>query len=110
MTYTHQSLNKLAADIDGCGIAEMESAVAAVVLGARRVGVCPIAVDVLADPTEPEVVRERAFGIVATHLARVDRQRTAAPAAVTSATAPTGRSRPRVLLEAGGQPLARCAG
>lgn len=48
------------------GIAAAESAVAAIVHGARALDLRSVAADVLGDPSEPAVARERAFGKVTT--------------------------------------------
>lgn len=63
-------IENLAADIDRSGIAAVEPTISAVVEHARSAGVNPVLLSVLADASEPEVARARAFGLVATHLAR----------------------------------------
>lgn len=108
MTATERPLRQIAADIDRFGVGAMETAIAAIAVRARQADICPIVVQVLADPTEPDIARARAFGIVATHLAGVDR--VAASALVRRATAATGRSRPRALAEVDDRTPARCAG
>jgi hypothetical protein len=67
-TYTHH-LHRIASDIDSYGVAANEAAIANVVDDAQAAGVCPVLLTVLSDPTEPEVARARAFGMVATALA-----------------------------------------
>jgi hypothetical protein len=51
------------------GFAGHEGSIRQVVRSARAAGVSPIVVGILADPSEPEVARLRAFGHVATALA-----------------------------------------
>jgi hypothetical protein len=46
--------------------------IALVVASARRLGVAPVATEVLADPTEPDVARYRAFARVAAALSAVE--------------------------------------
>lgn len=60
----------LAYGIAAHGIGPYNDAVVAMVLRARSMGVCSASVEVLADPTQPEVARQRAFGRVAAALAR----------------------------------------
>jgi hypothetical protein len=62
----------LAWDLDARGFAGQEAAVRRVVRAARARGLSSVALDVLADPTEPAVARLRAFGNVAAALARAD--------------------------------------
>ena len=69
---TSSELFALAWDLDARGFAGQESAVRGVVRAARARGLSGVALDVLADPTEPAVARLRAFGNVAAALARVD--------------------------------------
>jgi hypothetical protein len=59
----------LAWDLDSRGFEGHEVAVRQVVRSARAAGVSRTLVDVLADPSEPEVARLRAFGQVAAALA-----------------------------------------
>jgi hypothetical protein len=59
----------LAWDLESSGFEGHEVAVRQVVRSARAAGVSRTMVDVLADPTEPEVARLRAFGQVAAALA-----------------------------------------
>jgi hypothetical protein len=67
-----QELFALAWELDAHGFAGQEGAVRRVVRSARALGLSPTLVDILADPTEPEVARLRAFGHVATTLAHTD--------------------------------------
>jgi hypothetical protein len=62
-------LVQLAWDLESRGFEGHEVAVRQVVRSARIAGVSRILVDVLADPTEPEVARMRAFGRIAAALA-----------------------------------------
>ena len=62
-------LVQLAWDLDAHGFDGQEVAVRQVVRSARAAGLPATLVDVLADPTEPEVARMRAFGRVAAALA-----------------------------------------
>jgi hypothetical protein len=64
------SLHDLANDLAAGGLARHEAAVLDVVRVARSVGCSPVLVAILADRTEPEIARLRAFGHVATILAR----------------------------------------
>jgi hypothetical protein len=59
------TLDELAWAIDVDGIGYHEAAIARVVTWARTMGFDPILLDVLADPSEPETARERAFGALA---------------------------------------------
>jgi hypothetical protein len=52
------------------GLDGHEGSIRQVVTAARAAGVSPVVVGVLADPSEPEVARLRAFGQVVTALAR----------------------------------------
>jgi hypothetical protein len=60
-TYTAE-LARIASDIDALGIAANETAVAMIVARARATGVDPVLLSVLADASQPEVIRARAFG------------------------------------------------
>ena len=62
----------LAWELDARGFAGQEAAVRRVVRAARAQGLSGVAVDVLADATEPTVARLRAFGNVAAAMARDD--------------------------------------
>jgi hypothetical protein len=62
-------LVELAWDLESRGFEGHEVAVRQVVRSARAAGLSRTLVDVLADPTEPEVARLRAFGHVAAALA-----------------------------------------
>jgi hypothetical protein len=67
---THtQELAHIAGDIDRYGIAANETALTEVIGWARAAEVNPVLLSVLLDATQPEVVRARAFGKVATALA-----------------------------------------
>jgi hypothetical protein len=66
---TTPQLLHLASDLESFGFTGQEMALRSVVRAARAAGVTPLLVDVLADPSEPEVARLRAFGRVATELA-----------------------------------------
>jgi hypothetical protein len=61
-------LVELAWDLESRGFEGHEVAVRQVVRSARAAGLSRTLVDVLADPTEPEVARLRAFGRVAAAL------------------------------------------
>jgi hypothetical protein len=56
-------------DLANDGFEGREPSIRRVARSARAAGVSPILVDVLADPSEPEVARLRAFGLIATALA-----------------------------------------
>jgi hypothetical protein len=56
------TLDELAWAIDGDGIGYHEAAIARVVAWARSLDVDPVVLDVLADSTQPQTARERAFG------------------------------------------------
>jgi hypothetical protein len=62
-------LAQLAWDLDSRGFEGHEVAVRQVVRAARAAGLSRTLVDILADPTEPEFARLRAFGRVAAALA-----------------------------------------
>jgi hypothetical protein len=62
-------LADLAWALESDGIGRHEVSVRQVVRWARAAGVSSVAVDILADPREPEVARLRAFGQVAGALA-----------------------------------------
>jgi hypothetical protein len=74
-------LEQLAFDLDRRGFAAREAAVGQVVHLAKTYGVGGAAVGVLADPTEPEVARMRAFGVVAAALLPITGDRLAPPLA-----------------------------
>lgn len=65
-----RTLADWAARIDADGIAAHEDLASSVVAAASSRGLCPVLVDVLADPREPSVARERAFGRLALSLVR----------------------------------------
>lgn len=62
-------LERIAFDIDRFGIGAVEFTLAGVVDRARSAGVSPVLVSVLDDPSEPEIARARAFGMIATRMA-----------------------------------------
>ena len=62
------TLSVWAARIDADGIAAHEDAAQRLAAVASSRGLCPVLVDVLADPREPSVARERAFGRLALSL------------------------------------------
>ena len=62
-------LTDLAWALESDGIRGHEVSIRQVVRSARAAGVSSVAVDILADPSEPEVARLRAFGQVASALA-----------------------------------------
>ena len=65
-TSTRQLLDRFADAIEANGISAVPAELMiALVDVARSVDASPVAIAVLVDPTEPEVVRERAFGRVA---------------------------------------------
>jgi hypothetical protein len=64
-----EEVDRLAWHIEARGLTGVEKELRRVVERARSSGVSPVLVDVLADPTEPEVARMRAFGHVALHMA-----------------------------------------
>src|SRR5262245_50121022 len=64
------TLDELAWAIDVDGIGRHEAAIARVVTWARTMGFDPVVVDVLADLSEPETARERAFGTLTRTAAR----------------------------------------
>ncbi len=66
---TSRELTNLAADLVSDGFAGHDAAVRDVVCAARLHGVRAVLVDILADPDQPEVARQRAFGNVAAALA-----------------------------------------
>jgi hypothetical protein len=68
---TTPQLLHLASDLESFGFSGQEVALRPVIRAARAAGVTSVLVDVLADPSEPEVARLRAFGRVATELATV---------------------------------------
>lgn len=69
MRLTTHHLIHFADDIDSFGVAANETAIANVVDDARAVAAGPVLLSVLSDPTQPEVARARAFGMVATIIA-----------------------------------------
>ena len=64
------NLSILAADLAASGFAGHDAAVRSIVHAARARGVSPVLVGILADASEPEVARLRAFGRVAIALSR----------------------------------------
>lgn len=81
MDILDRTLASLAADIDRFGLGAVEAEVTALAEQARDAGVSPIALAVLTDRSEPEIARERAFGLVAAQLAQAPARHTAALAA-----------------------------
>ena len=67
-------LLELAWALSSDGFDGHEDSISQVVRWARAARVTPVVVGVLADPTEPEVARLRAFGHVATALATIGDQ------------------------------------
>jgi hypothetical protein len=67
-----ETLDELAWAIDGDGIGRHEAAVDRVVTWARALGFDPVLLDVLSDPAQPPVARERAFGALTRTVARRD--------------------------------------
>ena len=65
---TSTELTNLAVDLASDGFAGHEAAIRDVVRSARAHGVASVLVDILADPSQPEVARQRAFGTVAASL------------------------------------------
>ncbi len=63
-----RTLSAWAARIDADGIEAHEDLARTIVTAASRLGLCPVLVDVLADPAEPTAARERAFGRLALSL------------------------------------------
>lgn len=64
-TTYEQQLARLGEAIAAAGVGRFENELAALATRARRHVVNPVAVEVLLDRSAPEVVRERAFSIVA---------------------------------------------
>jgi hypothetical protein len=62
--------------IDECGLAAVTRELDHCVAVARRTGVAPVAADVLADPTQPEPARQRAFAHVVSALVSADARST----------------------------------
>ena len=83
-------LNLLAFQLAARGFVGQDAAIAAVSRSARSAGVSPVLVDILGDPTAPEVARLRAFGKIATRLADHG----------TPAAEPQRAHRPRILRRA----------
>lgn len=75
------TLDHLAADIDRFGLGAVEAEVTVLAEQARDAGVSPIALAVLTDRSEPEIARERAFGLVAAQLTQAPARHAAALAA-----------------------------
>ena len=72
-------IHDLAAQIETGGLAAVRPEIASAVAAARAAGLSHVLVDVLADPTQPEVARSRALALVGRALADVGRPaRTAA--------------------------------
>jgi hypothetical protein len=65
-----ETLDVLAWAIDDDGINRHEAAVARFVTWARALDFDPVLLDVLSDPAQPAVARERAFGALARTVAR----------------------------------------
>ena len=81
---TTDHLTDLAESVATDGFAAHQSAVAALVSQARRLGVCAVLTDVVADAAAPRPVRERALGRVVVALAAIA---AAPPALVTTGAA-----------------------
>jgi hypothetical protein len=67
---SRDELHELASELDRSGVAGSELAIRRMVREARTAGVASPALDVLADLNAPDVVRLRAFGLVAGRLLR----------------------------------------
>ncbi len=74
-------LTDLAHDLAADGFAGREHTIRAIVRVARQHGVSPTLVDLLADPDEHEIVRQRAFGRIAVVLEQMPAGRGVRPAA-----------------------------
>lgn len=81
MDFLGRTLDSLAADIDRFGLGAVEGEVTALVERAHDVGISSIALDLLTDRREPEIARERAFGLVAAQLMHTPARQAAAVAA-----------------------------
>ncbi len=81
MDFLGRTLDSLAAAIDRCGLGAVEAEVTALAQWAHDAGVRSIALDVLTDRSEPQIARERAFGLVAAQLMRAPARQPAAVAA-----------------------------
>ena len=69
-SFTELDLDELAHDIARCGITSFEPSIRAVADAAERAGACRLLVALLTDQSAARVARERAFGQLATTLAR----------------------------------------
>ncbi len=61
-------LHLLAQELEAHGFVGHDAAINAVSRSARAAGLSPVLIDVLTNPTEPEIVRLRAFGMLASRL------------------------------------------
>jgi hypothetical protein len=78
-TFAPQSngtLDDLARRVATHGVDTDRGAVSSLVRQARRAGIDPVLTDIVVDPREPYVARQRAFGEIVTGLARARRDRT----------------------------------
>ena len=70
-------LAELGWDLASDGVTGHEAAVREVARTARRAGVSPVLVGLLADPRQPEVARLRAYGRIAARLVAADGRQSA---------------------------------
>jgi len=73
---TTGTLDDLALRVATHGVDSERRAVSTLVRQARRAGLDPVLSDVVVDPREPYVARQRAFGEIVTGLTRARRDRT----------------------------------
>jgi hypothetical protein len=73
---TIASMDDLALRVATHGVDSERGAVSTLVRQARRAGLDPVLSDVVVDPRESFVARQRAFGEIVTGLARASRDRT----------------------------------
>ena len=73
---TIATLDDLALRVATHGVDSERGAVSTLVRQARRAGLDPVLTDIVVDPREPYVARQRAFGEIVTALTRVRRDRT----------------------------------
>lgn len=64
----HLDLHLLAQELEAHGFVGHDTAIDAVSRSARAAGLSPVLIDVLTDPTQPEIARLRAFGMLASRL------------------------------------------
>jgi hypothetical protein len=70
-----EAVTDLADRLAAHGVRALELELAHFAAFARRRGASPLLVSILSDPTQPDVARERAFGLITVELGNAERTR-----------------------------------